>query len=248
GRYKAADGKFRRVPLCADKTASKQLLAKLVTDAKLTQHGMGDAFEEHHKRPLREHLEDFRRYLLAKGNTEKHVQQTYTRALAVLDGCRFVFLADLSASAVAEFLHDLRRDPPASALPAGQESFTLAEMVKALGCNPQSVPMMLRRHGLDAKGSGKARRYPRATVEALAERLCRGKATTTSKGYLTAIKGFSRWLVKARRAPADPLAPLSRLNADTDVRRERRALAESELRALLTAAGSSDTAFRELSG
>src|SRR5262249_16851769 len=109
GRYKAADGKRRRVPLCSDKTASKQMLAKLVTDAKLATHGLGDAFEEHRNRPLREHLEDYHRYLLAKGNTEKHARQTCTRAQAILDGCQFVFLAELSASLVVQWLADERQ-------------------------------------------------------------------------------------------------------------------------------------------
>src|SRR5262249_59061205 len=80
GKYRAGDGTPKKVPLCADKTASKQMLAKLVTDAKLTAVGMGDPFEEHRKRPLAEHLEDYRRHLEAKGNTGKHVRLTVHRA------------------------------------------------------------------------------------------------------------------------------------------------------------------------
>src|SRR5260370_32829025 len=76
GKYKAADGAFVRVPLCSDKTASKQILAKLVTDAKLAQHGLGDAFENHRKRPLVEHLADFEAYLQAKGAGAKHVRDS----------------------------------------------------------------------------------------------------------------------------------------------------------------------------
>src|SRR5262245_1907008 len=45
GTYKAADGTRRKVPLCSSKEASKQLLAKLRVDAKLAEHGLGDAFE-----------------------------------------------------------------------------------------------------------------------------------------------------------------------------------------------------------
>src|SRR5207248_9015416 len=104
GRYKTTHG-FETVPLCADKTASKQMLAKLVTDAKLAEHGLGDKFDEHRRRPLADHLEDYRRHLEAKGNTAKHVRLTVGRIREALDGCRFVTLADLDAAAVAEFLH-----------------------------------------------------------------------------------------------------------------------------------------------
>src|SRR5262245_12188548 len=64
GKYKTADGRPQTVPLCADKTAAKQMLAKLVTDARLATVGIGDTYVEHRRRPLREHLEDFHAALL----------------------------------------------------------------------------------------------------------------------------------------------------------------------------------------
>jgi integrase len=85
-------------------------------------------------------------------------------------------------------------------------------------------------------------------VEALQELLSCGFGISTSNGYLCAIKGFSRWLMRDRRTGEDPLAMLSRLNAKTDVRHKRRALPEEELRALLAAAGSNPAEFRELTG
>jgi hypothetical protein len=44
GKYKAANGTIRKATLCSDKTASKQMLAKLVIDAKMSRLGMGDPF------------------------------------------------------------------------------------------------------------------------------------------------------------------------------------------------------------
>src|SRR5262249_57432376 len=88
---------------------------------------------------------------------------------------------------------------------------------------------MLARKNLQAQGKGRARRYPREVVLALQEVLCRGRGVATSNHYLTAVKGFTRWLAKGRRAPYDPLACLSAQNAKTDVRVERRALAAEEL-------------------
>jgi hypothetical protein len=68
GEYTDADGITRRVPLSTDKTAAGQLLAELVRKAELGKAGVADPFEAHRKRPLREHLADFRRELEARDN------------------------------------------------------------------------------------------------------------------------------------------------------------------------------------
>ncbi len=209
-KYRDADGIVRRVPGYADREATKQLAARLERDAARRQEGMIDPCVEQQRRPLAEHLDDYRRQLLAKGDTEKHARQTARYAEVVLGGCRFAFIPDLSASAVAEFLHGLRRDAAGPDLPPGQEAFTKAELVRLLGVNPASVAMMLRRAGLTATGNGKARRYPRATVEALLDGRRRNVGPSTSNAYLTAVKGFTRWLVRATaarpsiRSPACP--------------------------------------------
>ena len=97
-------------------------------------------------------------------------------------------------------------------------------------------------------GNGKSRRYPRATVEALQDQVCRGIGASTSNGYLTAIKSFSRWLVETERIDRDRLVSLSRQNAQVDRRHERRALPEADLRKLLGAAGDSKAEFLGLTG
>jgi integrase len=76
-----------------------------------------------------------------------------------------------------------------------------------------------------------------------------GKSITTANYYLTAIKGFTRWLWKDRRTTVDPLAGMSKLaHAENDVRHARRMLEPSELRELLTAARGSDKALYYLAG
>jgi integrase len=69
----------------------------------------------------------------------------------------------------------------------------------------------------------------------------------TCNHYLTAAKGFARWLARGRRIPADPLSHLERLNPDVDVRRQRRALREETFARFIeaTAAG---RPFRGLTG
>jgi len=239
-----------QVKLCSNRTAAEMMLAELVRKAERAEAGIGDPFEAHHKRPLAEHVEDYRRQLLAKGDTEKHARQTARYVEAVLVGCKFVFIPDVVASAVAEFLHGLRLDPVRPDLPPGQELFTKGEVVALLGVHPTGFSLLLRRaclHGT-ATGNGKARRYPRATVEALLDRNCRGRGPSTSNAYLTAVKGFTHWLVRDRRTGTGPLTILSRVNANADVRRSRRALHEPDLRALLNAAAESASVFRGLDG
>jgi integrase len=104
GQYKEANGDLHRVPLSKNKTAAQQMLNALVRKSELGKAGIADPFEDQRKRPLADHLADFRRYLEAKGNTEKHARQTCNRVEAVLSGCRLTFLADLSASALVEWL------------------------------------------------------------------------------------------------------------------------------------------------
>jgi integrase len=62
------------------------------------------------------------------------------------------------------------------------------------------------------------------------------KSTQTSNHYLRAIKQFTRWLVKDRRAPDDPLAHMAMLNVSTDRRHDRRPFSEAELTAILQTA------------
>src|SRR5262249_13013427 len=161
----------------------------------------------------------------------------------------FSLITELSADKVTEFLHGLRRDAARPALPPGQEWFTPGELNNALrGKRPPHLARVLRREGLAAQGNGKARRYPRTTVEALQDRSCRGIGVSTSTGYLTATKGLSRWLYEQERTDRDRLVSLSRLNAKTDPRHERRALTEIELRAILAAAAKSPDHLEGLNG
>ena len=65
----------------------------------------------------------------------------------------------------------------------------------------------------------------------------------TSNHYLAACQAFTAWMVKDRRASADPLAYMSKLNAGKDVRRERRAATPAELAAVVAAAEAGPVRF-----
>jgi integrase/recombinase XerD len=62
-----------------------------------------------------------------------------------------------------------------------------------------------------------------------------GKSAQTYNHYLKSAKQFTRWLVRDRRAPVDPLVHLSKLNVSTDRRHDRRALTTEEFTLLIEA-------------
>ncbi|MCH8150456.1 MAG: hypothetical protein IH987_21165 [Planctomycetes bacterium] len=74
-----------------------------------------------------------------------------------------------------------------------------------------------------------------------------GIGPKTSNHYLHAAKQFCNWMIKDRRAKESPVAHLSCVNANTDVRRERRELNDEEVTRLLDAARTGDE-FRQMSG
>ncbi len=62
-----------------------------------------------------------------------------------------------------------------------------------------AVRAVVKRHNLTATGNGKARRLPRATVEALVLKQAKGCGPATTNHYIRAVRGFFRWLVRAKR-------------------------------------------------
>jgi integrase len=246
--YGKVNGKLSK--LCSDKQASKTMLAKLLTDGALAEVGIGNVrFTEQGRRPLTDHVAEFGRFLLDRGNSKKHVGETVARVRAVLDGCGFALIRDLEAGAVQSFLANLKNDTrPRVDLPTPQALFTKAELVSILGVHPNGLAMLLRRHGLTGTGNGKKRRYPRETVVALQDRLCRGKGGITVGHYARAVKHFGAWLKRDRRTSENPFAGISVAGGKPDVRHPRRALSLPELRSLLRAASGSERVFRNLAG
>jgi len=175
GRFRDESGREKRVPLATDKVAAQAMLNELVKRVERRAAGLLDPFEEHRKRPLKQHLIDFVGYLKNKGNGRGYVNTTRQRIRAILEGCKFDRMDQISASRVQAFLSDLRRS---------------------------------------------------------------GRSAASSNHYLRAIKMFTRWLVKDRRSPDDPLVHLSQMNVDADRRRIRRPLSMEEFARLLKSAES----------
>ena len=75
---------------------------------KLADVGLLDRERMAAGKPLTEHLDDFEKSLLAKGNTEKHARLVANRTRKLMTGCRFSQWSEISASRVEQYLADLR--------------------------------------------------------------------------------------------------------------------------------------------
>jgi integrase len=249
GCYTDADGKERCVPLATDKTAAQQMLAELVRRAELGKIGIVDPFALHRKRPLSEHAADYEAYLLGKGDGRGHARDAAACVRRVAEGTGMVFLADLSLSRVQVFLADLAASRPVlPPLDPAKDSYTKAELAAVVGVKPHCIAPLVRRWKLPAEGQGRCRRFSRQTALALRDRLNQPIGPGTVNHYVRLLRGFTRWLVRDRRLPDDPLIALAPMHAAVDVRRQRRELTADELAALLEAARRSERTFRGLSG
>ncbi len=73
-------------------------------------------------------------------------------------------------------------------------------------------------------------------LDFLGQMLRDGSSPQTYNHYLRAAKQFTRWLVRERRTPTDPLLHLAGLNVRADRRHDRRALSSEEFHRLVEAA------------
>ncbi len=242
-----ATGTVNRVKGFADLKATEQLAAEMERKASRVRSGFTDPAEEHARRPLAAHLKDYAAHLEAKGNTDRHTLAVVACCKTLFAGCGFVLPIDADAARAAEWLSVLRRDGAPVELPAG-ESFTPGDVANLLGVSGMAVRAAVKRHNLTATGNGKARRLPRSTVEALVTNKAKGCGPETVNHYIRAVRGFFRWLVKAKRVGADPLDSLTLVNAAVDVRRARRELTAVELGRLFVAARDGARTYRRLSG
>jgi integrase len=107
--YRDADGIVRRKAGYNDKAATQQLAAQLAREAEGLKSGLIDRCSEHRKRPLRDHVADWKSALLSKGATEKYVAMSVSRVEAILDGTNAAHWPELDAGRVSAFLAELRQ-------------------------------------------------------------------------------------------------------------------------------------------
>jgi integrase len=246
-RYRDADGIVQTVCGYRDKEATKQLAARLERNVARQQEGIFSPQDTEQKRLLKEHLEDFHRYLSAKGNVPEHVAKTVSYVRATVDACRFHRITDIQPSKVVEYLSTLRQPVASKPLVPAKDSYTAGEVAALLEIKVESVHRLVKRGHLKCQGRGRTKQFQRDDVGALLQNRGKGIGAVTSNHYLVAIKQFTRWLLRDRRAATDPLAFLSRQNPDVDVRHERRALPEQAFNSFVEVTANGKT-YRGLTG
>jgi integrase len=112
--YGKLPGEKKPIPLSPNKTVAQQMLAQRLHKSENAKVGIVDPFEAHRKTPLATHLADFVADLRAKGTSGDRADLVRSRLQKIIDGCKFVYMADFSASRVEVLLADLRRDTETS--------------------------------------------------------------------------------------------------------------------------------------
>jgi len=111
-QYFDEHGRRRTVRGCSDKEATLQIARKLEVNVALRKAGVIDArsdrYAQEGRKPILEHLEDWKQDLLSRGVTEKHVRLAFGRAARVLDLAGIQCLLDVTPSAVQNAVGRLR--------------------------------------------------------------------------------------------------------------------------------------------
>jgi len=107
--YTDSDGIRRRVKAYTDKDATRQMAARLEKEKGLEREGIIDPYKAHRKRPLAEHLKDFKQSLISGGGTVKNAELKTARIQRVFDFFSFAFIQDISASRVSDAIGGFRK-------------------------------------------------------------------------------------------------------------------------------------------
>lgn len=240
--YGRIGGKY--VPLSRNLEAARRILTRKLAEADLAKAGIAPPTPPVPV-TVGMAMADYRSHLRLKGDTEQHVDDTAARVLAV-----FAFaspLLSLDASVASRALLAMQHDGEPIQLPNRSE-FTPAQAREILDVSKTSTHRTVMRLGLAATGNGRARRYPRATVQAMLEAQARGISPETANHYVRSLRAFGKWLEETGRLPKNPFRTLALAGTASDRRHDRRALDADEMRRLLAAAESSPDTRAGLSG
>jgi integrase len=109
GQFRDANGKLRRHPLAVDKVAAQAMLNDLVKQVEREKAGLIDPTDRERKRPLAEHLADFRKFKQNRGIGEKQISEVMRQLNRIVAKCKWRSIADITAGSLLDFLGDLRQ-------------------------------------------------------------------------------------------------------------------------------------------
>ena len=111
-QYFDEHGHRQTVRGAVDRSATDALARKLEADVMLRKQGVvdgkADRYSEEGRKPIANHLEDFRQDMLSRGVTEKQVRLAFGRTTRVLDLAGIQRLKDMTPSAVQNAIAKLR--------------------------------------------------------------------------------------------------------------------------------------------
>ena len=112
--YYDENGTRRKKTGYTDKRESQRLAVKLEDQARRIRDGLDDpkdkAYRDHEAKALADHVDDYERYLLAKGNCQTHADQTARQSRAILALAKARRISELSLSKITESIDLLRKD------------------------------------------------------------------------------------------------------------------------------------------
>src|SRR5262245_57731048 len=88
GRFRDSSARERRVPLAADKMAAQAMLNEIVRKVEREKAGLVDPTDEQRRRPLKEHLAEFTKYLRNKGVTPRQLQTATSHIQKMMDAAK----------------------------------------------------------------------------------------------------------------------------------------------------------------
>ncbi|MFO0879493.1 MAG: hypothetical protein U0840_19265 [Gemmataceae bacterium] len=125
--FTGPDGKRQSTKGYRDRQSTRQKASQLERVIERNEVGLIDPYEEHSRRPLTDHMEDFANHLRAQGVKARYLDMKLSRISTVLAGIGAVMLRDLDHTKVMAFLDARAADRPAPKRPQALEWYTLSE-------------------------------------------------------------------------------------------------------------------------
>ena len=233
------------VRLCQNKRAAQEMLQEIIEAAEKKAAGIIDYMAVTQQR-IAELIIRYQNYLKSRGSGDEYVELTIARIESICGACKFVRIGDLNAEPVADWLYQQRQDEIHDIVNVRGTAKSYREIAEKFGVKERTVTYW-RQQGAPIVPRGKTNLAELSKWYNVWR--SRSMGVSTSNHYVTAMKGFGRWLEKkARVIKENPLEDLEKADARTDVRKSRRILESNEFATLIQAARESKRWFRGLNG